>query len=412
MKFRKKYFVSLLFSPLLFATTPVKAASFVPHALLAINETVNKSEFSLKQHPLEKSVDAYIHQLQHEEILQLEELRPTIIGAKTIKVPYSESFPLNQYQATTASGSPAELLLHSTFNPQQLGSQEIILETHDEATATEKYLAVNVNVVDTHAPSLTVPASFTTQEGNKIDLLKGVTAKDLEMGDLTKAVQLTHDIDFNKPGTFTLTYQVVDNANNKAEKTAKLTITPKPQPIKANDNSTNGSGSPHSSSSNNSSSSANSPSNSNTSSYAAHHLYVLGQSIPYANGGVGAGASIINNNPYGTASTYYGSSFNGNDGRFTHFIGHSPGIFSVIKSLGIGSSVVVTDGNGTPFTYHVVNVVNLTMENGGDGYVYPTTAYGQELVDNLYYGGVSGEQIVLQTCVTSGGTTTRLVYCQ
>lgn len=127
-------------------------------------------------------------------------------------------------------------------------------------------------------------------------------------------------------------------------------------------------------------------------SYAPNTMYVGGSAIPYQNGGQGAGQSVIDANPYGAISTWGGAaSQSGTDGLNSHFIGHNPGIFSVLFSLGGGSQIIVTDGAGNPTTYTVRNIMRVNDSavdiNNGTNYWDQITGTG------------GGERITLQTCI-------------
>lgn len=121
-------------------------------------------------------------------------------------------------------------------------------------------------------------------------------------------------------------------------------------------------------------------------------LYIAGQAIPYQNGGTGSGQGIIDSNPNGTAATWGGAPVqSGDDGLNTHIIGHNPGAFSALFSVGAGSQITVTDGAGTPTVYTVQNTMQVDD-------------YGKELstgsdVWDLTVGTGGGERITLQTCI-------------
>lgn len=121
-------------------------------------------------------------------------------------------------------------------------------------------------------------------------------------------------------------------------------------------------------------------------------LNMLGQTIYYQNGGQGSGQSIIDANSDSQASTWGGASvFSGSDGQNTHFIGHNPGAFSVIFSLSIGSKITVTDASGTPTTYTVNSICQVT-DYGVD------VNSGKELFGDITGTG-GGERITLQSCI-------------
>ena len=120
-------------------------------------------------------------------------------------------------------------------------------------------------------------------------------------------------------------------------------------------------------------------------------MYINNQTIFYENGGEVYGQSIIDND-YNMVSTWGGASVqNGDDGLTTHFIGHNPGIFSVLFGLSIGSEVGVTDGNARLTTYHVVDI--WVVDNSG--YEVQTGEDTWDRITSPY----QGEAIVLQTCI-------------
>lgn len=73
----------------------------------------------------------------------------------------------------------------------------------------------------------------------------------------------------------------------------------------------------------------------------------------------------------------------------THIIGHNPGIFNGVLSLGVGSQVKVTDRNGQSRTYTVYALmdVNDYGYDSGGRYVWNSIL------------GQAGESISLQTCI-------------
>lgn len=90
------------------------------------------------------------------------------------------------------------------------------------------------------------------------------------------------------------------------------------------------------------------------------------------------------------------------DGQSTHIIGHNTSSFGRIIGLGVGSAVSVTDGNGNTKVYHVTKTLNVTDQGKIQG--TNTDVYNQIVNAN------QGEQIVLQTCISS--TINRLVWAR
>ena len=128
-------------------------------------------------------------------------------------------------------------------------------------------------------------------------------------------------------------------------------------------------------------------------SYEAYKMYIGGKAITYKNGGQSDGQRIIDSNS-SVISTWGGAAtYSGTDGKNTHFIGHNPGVFSVMFKVTTGNKIVVTDAKGTPTTYKITRIfkVDDNGNNPSDGqnyYNYLTSTRG-------------GEVITLQTCINS-----------
>ena len=65
----------------------------------------------------------------------------------------------------------------------------------------------------------------TITEGTNFDPMSGVSASDVENGDLTSKVTYESDVDSNKAGTYHVTYTVVDNSNFHASKEITVKVT-------------------------------------------------------------------------------------------------------------------------------------------------------------------------------------------
>lgn len=113
-------------------------------------------------------------------------------------------------------------------------------------------------------------------------------------------------------------------------------------------------------------------------------LHFAGSTVPFIQYG---GASAA---PSSGAGAWMG---NGSvtDGAPTHFIGHNPGDFSGVMSLGVGSSITVVDGGGNSRTYTVYEVIDVT----DDG--YNANDLSDDVFPRMLYAG--GERISLQTCI-------------
>ena len=130
-------------------------------------------------------------------------------------------------------------------------------------------------------------------------------------------------------------------------------------------------------------------------------LSMIGNSIPFQNGGMGSGQAIIDANPNGMSSTWCGATpYSGTDGLNTHFIGHHWGAFDPVMSLSNGGTVTVFDANGQAFNYSIYKII--VVDTYGNDVNTGASMYG-EITST---GG--GERIVLQTCIDE--TTRRIVF--
>ncbi|OFD35990.1 hypothetical protein BWGOE3_57260 [Bacillus mycoides] len=93
------------------------------------------------------------------------------------------------------------------------------------ATATRSVIVKENEEIPDMEPKLTVPTGATINVGDKFDPMAGVKAIDNEDGDITSKVTVDGNVDTSKPGTYELTYTVLDSKGHKV--TAKQTVTVK-----------------------------------------------------------------------------------------------------------------------------------------------------------------------------------------
>lgn len=274
----------------------------------------------------------------------------------------------------------------------QLAAQERVTKEKKEATV------VAVAKKDTQPPTIEGQKDWSVTQGDQVDVLTGVTAKDNTNKDISISIS---PFSTDKVGEQKVTLTAEDQEHNKTSKiitvhvkTAELKTTsvatatpaesvepeaivleeqpvtvpveevtaPEAQPVATSEPAS-----------------------------APNTMYVGGIAISYQNAGQGSGQAVIDSNP-NVIATWGGNSVqSGSDGANTHFIGHNPGIFGVLFSLGSGSQITVTDGAGTP-SYFTVNQI-FQVDDYATG-----VADGQSYADQIIGSG-GGERITLQTCV-------------
>ncbi|MBC1913552.1 DUF5011 domain-containing protein, partial [Listeria booriae] len=95
--------------------------------------------------------------------------------------------------------------------------------TDSDGNTTTKTITVTVTSND--APVI-VASDQTVKKGKAFDVMAGVSASDLEDGDVTGGITVTaNDVDTNTVGTYHVTYSVTDSDGNTTTKTITVTIT-------------------------------------------------------------------------------------------------------------------------------------------------------------------------------------------
>lgn len=305
---------------------------------------------------------------------------------------------------------------------------EIRHQSADEKT-TER--TVESSEGDTTAPVISAD-NVTVTVGEKVDVLKGVTAKDDQDGDISARIVANKSVDTKTAGKQVVRYSATDNSGNigwtdrtytivkpKAEKKAKAVEAVKEEAVVAEEpvvetaavtevpivEAAPETETPAAEQAAQPTEAAAEPTvvtstiegtvaaetQPSAPAYQAMTMYINGAAIPYQNGG-SAGQSIIDGNPNGTVSTWGGAAVqSGSDGLNSHFIGHNPGIFSAIFGLGGGSQIIVTDSAGNATTYTVSSVT--TVDD------YATEISTGTNIWDMITGTGGGERITLQTCI-------------
>jgi hypothetical protein len=266
-------------------------------------------------------------------------------------------------------------------------------EKTNKQTDASEVTAVDAPTKQT-PPVIEAPAA-TVQQGEPFNVYTGVTATAANKVDLTPKLQASKTaIDTSIPGDYLVHFSVVDANNNTgtADRTIKVIPAPVETAVQEEPQSVDKTAQPDTTDAEKTPAETKTSAAPSTPVYEPMMIYMNGQNIPYQNGGQANGQSIIDANPSGVAATWGGAPVqSGDDGQNTHFIGHNPGAFATIFSLGVGSQIVVTDANATPTTYTVRTLLQLND-------------YGEEVSTGKDYwdltiGTGDGERITLQSCI-------------
>ncbi|MBC2195858.1 LPXTG cell wall anchor domain-containing protein [Listeria booriae] len=98
----------------------------------------------------------------------------------------------------------------------------------DDNTTTK---TITITVLTNEKPAITA-ADITQKAHRSVDPMAGVTASDLEDGDLTANIKIiANDINIDVPGEYHVTYSVLDSDGNETEKTITVTILSNDAPV-------------------------------------------------------------------------------------------------------------------------------------------------------------------------------------
>ena len=110
------------------------------------------------------------------------------------------------------------------IDTEYVGKQELEIKYKKDKKRYKSKITINVE--DNIAPTVFV-SSVSTTEGTEIDLVNKFLAGDNY--DNTPKKEIIGEYDFNKVGTYRLTYRIIDSSENETERNFTLTVKPKPK---------------------------------------------------------------------------------------------------------------------------------------------------------------------------------------
>ncbi len=142
-----------------------------------------------------------------------------VILVKDLTVPYQSSITNLSFIEKVQKGKI--LTKEETIDTTKLGTKKITL-TFQNQYGRKETKTFEITVVDTIPPEIKFQENLTTIEGNEIDLLKDVTAYDDVDQEVKVLVEGTYD--FQKSGTYSLSYVAKDQSGNETRKKFTLTV--------------------------------------------------------------------------------------------------------------------------------------------------------------------------------------------
>lgn len=121
-------------------------------------------------------------------------------------------------------------VIASDVDVNKIGTYHVTYSVTDSDNNTTTK-TITVTVTSNDAPTISA-TDKTLKKGGNFNPLTGVSASDLEDGDLTSAIKITaNDVDTSKVGTYHITYSVTDSDGNTTTKTIAVTVTSNDAPV-------------------------------------------------------------------------------------------------------------------------------------------------------------------------------------
>lgn len=166
----------------------------------------------------------------------LENKKPTLLGVEDKSIKLGETF--NSLDGVSASDEEDgdltnQIEVTGTVDTEKVGQYQItysVTDSSGETTTAQRVITiVPKNEVINQAPTIDA-ANRIIKVGDLFNPLEGVTAFDSEDGDLTSSIEvILNEVDTATPGTYDVTYKVVDREGAETELTIMVMVREIPQ---------------------------------------------------------------------------------------------------------------------------------------------------------------------------------------
>lgn len=152
---------------------------------------------------------------------------PPVISVEnnTITIGVNTTFKLHELPIVIEDISPTQSMLSNgmeAMHYDKIGEYKDTITVIDDS-GNSSSLDIKIIVADLNPPVISGIKSFTIYQGGSINPRAGVTATDIEDGDITSKIQIS-GYNVHQIGTQTITYTVSDDYGNVTTESAKLTV--------------------------------------------------------------------------------------------------------------------------------------------------------------------------------------------
>lgn len=156
--------------------------------------------------------------------------KPVIEGADDVTIKNGEVSGFNPLDGVTVKDDfdtidVSQIKVTGTVESPEKGTTKDFVLTYEVTDRDGETSKVDRTVTVTNQkPVIEVEQDISFQIGETVDTKKGVRATDTEDGDLTDQITLSGDVDFEKAGRYTVSYNIVDSDGNKAVKYTQISV--------------------------------------------------------------------------------------------------------------------------------------------------------------------------------------------
>lgn len=327
--------------------------------------------------------DVVIH--RSATVAVIDDVAPEITVAKNINVAYGETFPREQVKVTDDTSDSKLIADHiqiKGYDREKSGQQVVTIEVQDQSgNQAKQQVTVNVaekiqqvNVSEVKKETKVEDSAEVESSSEVVASEKTAVSQQEDAGEASASVQPESSQE-----------KIVIQDSEKGTDQVSTSQSQETVPAAATNEDSVTESSTETDSAAPSDQAVEPQKNIQEPVIATSSLQFVGVSVPFIQ------AQGVSAAPESGAGAWIGNGST-TDGAPTHFIGHNPGDFSAVMSLGVGAVITVTDGNGNARSYTVYEVIDVT----DDGY------NNNDLTDDVYPRmlDAGGERISLQTCIT------------